>query len=291
MQFMVAIGSKAYSEETLRVGSAIANAFAADLSVVYVGPKPKEMMSGGVILARDAMLNWNINHPGVDVLLWAYHQLQSYDFINSTIEQFDATNLVEDVGRIRVLVPHVHGEKIRLILREGDTLDQLKQETEFRDYLLAVVGGGQKPRLTRQLIQFVDTSIMFVKNFDPDWNYKLLLCVDDSYATRRAVMFCGRVAQHFKAHVNIVTASKTKRFGRGYRSAAEWALHYLERMEITCEQHFITGDPPTVFAEMAGADHIIIMGKSKWHPLKAWLKGTKPGDTVLKANCPAILVK
>ena len=166
MRFLVAIGSKEYSEQTLRIGSAIANAFAADLSIVYVGPRPRQLMSTGVNLARDAMLHWDINHPGVDTLVWAYRQLQSYQFIDPTVEHFDAGNLVEEAGRIRVVVPYLHGEKIRLILREGEVVDQLKRETEYRDYLLTIVGGGVKPRRTSQLVQFVDTSLMFVKNFE-----------------------------------------------------------------------------------------------------------------------------
>jgi hypothetical protein len=65
----------------------------------------------------------------------------------------------------------------------------------------------------------------------------------------------------------------------------------LDRQQLPYEQHFKTGDPTSVFAETAGTDHIIIMGKSKMNPLKAWIKGTKPGDTVLKAHGPVILVK
>ncbi|UCD37474.1 MAG: universal stress protein [Fidelibacterota bacterium] len=291
MRFLVAIRSSTYSEPTLQIGSAIANAFSADLSVVYVGDRPKELLSGGVHLARDALLNWEINHPGVDVLRWAYRRLQEWKFLDPALEQFDPTNLVQDTDRVRVILPHLHGEKIRLIFREGDPVDQLRKETEFRDYILTIVGGGSRKRLTRQLVQFVDTSILFVKNFDPDWNYKLLLCVDDSQATKRAVVFGTRVAQHFKAPVDLLTVSKTQRFGKGYRGAAQWAQRYMDRMQIPYEQHFKTGDPATVFAESAGTDHIIIMGKSKMNPLKAFFKGTKPGDTVLRAYGPVILVR
>ncbi|UCH10175.1 MAG: universal stress protein [Fidelibacterota bacterium] len=291
MRFLVAVRSTTYSERTLQIGSAVANAFSADLSVVYVGDRPKELLSGGVNLARDALLNWEINHPGVDVLRWAYRRLQEWNFIDPTLEQFDPTNLVQEADRVRVILPHVSGEKIRLIFREGNPVDQLKKETEYRDYLLTIVGGGSRRRLTKQLVQFVDTSILFVKDFEPERNYRVLLCVDDSQATKRAVVFGTRLAQHLKTHVDLLTVSKTQRFGKGYRGAAKWAERYLARQNLPFEQHFKTGDPPTVFAETAGTDHIIIMGKSKMNPLKAWIKGTKPGDTVLKAHGPVILVR
>jgi len=140
-----------------------------------------------VTLSRDAMLSWDIHHPGVEVLRWAYERLQEYEFVDPGEAPIDPNNLVADANRIRVVVPHTHGEKIRLIMREGDPVDQLKQETEYRDYVLTIVGGGSAKRLTNQLVQFIDTSLLFVKNFDPDWNYNLLLCFDDSRATRRAV--------------------------------------------------------------------------------------------------------
>ncbi len=291
MRFLVAISSTVYSERTLKIGSALANAFSADLSVVYVGEPPNALLEGGVSLSRDAMLNWDIHHPGVEVLRWAYKRLQEYEFVDPEEPSIDPNDLVADADRIRVVVPHTHGEKIRLIMREGDAVDQLKQETESRDYLLTIVGGGSAKRLTSQLVQFIDTSLLFVKNFDPEWNYKLLLCVDDSQATRRAIKFGATVAQHFNTSIKLVTASKTKLFGDDYRAAAEWAKRYLQRLNLPFTQEFITGDPTTVFVEQAGTDHIIIMGKSKMHPLKAWLKGTKPGKTVLMANCPVILVK
>jgi len=291
VRFLVAVRSSTYSQPTLDIGSTIADAFSADLSVVYAGDKPKELLSGSVRLAGDALMNWDIPHPGVEVLRWAYRRLQERNFIDPSVVSFDPTNLVEDADRIRVIVPSVHGEKIRLIFREGDPVDQLKLETEYRDYILTIVGGGSRKRLTRQLVQFVDTSIMFVKNFDPGWNYKILLCVDDSRATKRAVVFAATVAKHFKTRVDLLTVSKNERFGEGYRGASRWAQRYLKRQSIPHEQLLITGDPPAVIAETAGSDHIIIMGKSKMNPLKAWLVSTKPAETVLKAHGPVILVK
>ncbi|MFC1481008.1 universal stress protein [Candidatus Neomarinimicrobiota bacterium] len=291
MRFLVAISSKEYSENTLRIGSDIADAFHADLSVVSVVPKPREILASGVELAQDAMLNWSIMHPGMENLNWAYERLQAYNFISHTDDTFDPRNLVTEGDRHRMVVAHVHGAKISLILREGEVLGELHKETEGRDYLLTIVGGGQKGRLTRQLIQFVDTSVMFVKNFDPDWKYRLLICVDDSKATKKAVVFGGRIAQELLMEVDLVTVSKTKIFGKEYRGAADWAARYFDRHQVAYKQHFITGEPSTVFADFAGSERLIIMGKSKMHPLKAWLAGTTPGDTVLKANCPVIIVK
>lgn len=291
MQFLVAIRSTVYSARTLEIATSLAKGFKADLSVVYVGDQPKELLSEGVHLSRDAMLNWQIHHPGVEVLRWAYKCMQESDFIDPEIEEFDPTDLVEDTGRIRVVVPQADGEKVRLILREGETVDQLKKETEYRDYILTVVGGGSRKRLARRLVQFVDTSLLFVKNYDPDLKYKLLLCVDDSGATRRAVSFAARVAYFLQTEIKAVTVSKTKKFGPGYTAAANWAQRYLDKTGVSYTHEYISGDPVKTFVERAGSDHIIVIGKSLSSPIANFLRSSKPAETLLKANTPVILVK
>ncbi|MCH8327823.1 MAG: universal stress protein [Candidatus Marinimicrobia bacterium] len=291
MQFLVAIRSTVYSARTLELATSLAKGFKADLSVLYVGDRPRELVSEGVNLSRDAMLNWQINHPGVDVLRWAYEAMQKSGFIDPEIKEFDPTALVEDSGRIRVVVPQVDGENVRLILREGETVDQLKKETDYRDYILTVVGGGSRKRLARRLVQFVDTSLLFVKNYDPNLKYKLLLCVDDSGATRKAVSFAARVAFFLKTEIKVVTVSKTKKFGPAYTAAADWAQRYLDKAGIDYTHDYITGDPVKTFVERAGSDHIIVIGKSRSSPIANFLRSSKPAETVLQAHAPVILVK
>jgi len=291
MQFLVAIRSTVYSKPTLQIAMSLAKGFKADLSVVYVGDQPKELLSEGVNLSRDAMLNWQIHHPGVEVLRWAYQSMQETGFIDPELKEFDPTNLVEDTDRIRVVVPQVGGENVRLILREGETVDQLKKETEYRDYIVTVVGGGSRKRLARRMVQFVDTSLLFVKNYDPDAEYKLLLCVDDSGATRRAVSFAARVANFLQTEIKVVTVSKTKKFGSGYKAAANWAKRYLDKTDVSYTHEFISGDPVKTFVEQAGEDHIIIIGKSRTSPIMNFLRSSKPAETLLAASGPVILVK
>lgn len=291
MQFLVAVRSTKYSEGTLKIGASLAAGFSADLSVVYVGDRPRELLSEGVDLVRDAMLSWEINHPGVEVLRWAHQLLLDNKFIHPSEGEFDPTNLVEDAGRIRLVVPQVKGENLRLILREGDFIDQLKRETEYRDYIMTVVGGGSRKRLTRQLVLFVDTSLLFVKSYNPDIKYKILLCVDDSGATRRAVSFAARIANYLQTEISAVTVSKTIKFGPSYKKASEWAARYLDRAGVKYSQEFLTGDPVKIFTELAGHDHIIVMGKSRKSALAKFIRSSKPAETVLRAQAPVLLVK
>ena len=77
MKFLLAISSIEFSGPTLKVGAMIAQAFNAQLNVVYVGKKTKAMHEGPLDLTRSNLSKWNILHPGIEVLEWAFKELKS----------------------------------------------------------------------------------------------------------------------------------------------------------------------------------------------------------------------
>ena len=104
MKFLIAI--KNISDESkniLEIGCKIAEGFSADLTICYVGIKSKALIEGDVNLARLSMAEWNIYHPGLEVLEWAFNILKENGFSPKT--EFDVGNLVEENGRIRMVLP------------------------------------------------------------------------------------------------------------------------------------------------------------------------------------------
>ena len=144
--------------------------------------------------------------------------------------------------------------------------------------------------MTNKLSQFLNTSIFFVKNFNPNWEYKILLCVDDSQATKRAVLLSTQISKQFNAEIISITVSKTSFFGKGYRNAHKWAERYFKRVGITFNSRLETGNPVDIFISEAGENHIIIMGKAKGNEIMKFIKGSKPIHTAQRANCPILLV-
>ncbi len=292
MKFLLAVGSKEYSEPTLNIGSRIAKAFEADLSVVYVGPKPKEMFAGRVNLALDSMVKWEIYHPGIDVLRWAFDYLNSSGYLESEqINGFNPENIVQENDRIRMVLQGSYGRKVDLILREGETIDELRREAQTEVYNLTIIGGSQKRSMAHDLIQYIPTSIFVVKSFDTNRDYRLLLLVDDSEATKRAVRFGATIAANQGMAVDTLTVSKTDHFGHGYSRAAKAAGRFLKSKGIPHEQHFLTGDPVGTFVEFAGETHLMVMGASSKSPLKKYFMGSKPIKTLEMARAPILIVK
>ena len=289
MKFLIAIkNTNDESKNILDIGCKIAGGFSADLTICYVGRQSKALIEGDVNLARFSMAEWNIYHPGLEVLEWAFNILKENGFAPET--EFDVKNLVEENGRIRMVLPKTTDYQIRLVLREGELLSELNHEVKHGAFDIAIIGSPKRKRMIQKIAQFLDTSIFFVKNFNPSWNYKILLCVDDSRATKRAVIFSTRISKQFSADITSVTVSKTSFFEKGYRNAHLWAERYLKRVNITFESKLLSGNPVDVFIEEAQEDHIIIMGKAKGNEIIKFVLGSKPIHTAQKANCPVLLV-
>jgi len=289
MKFLIAI--KNISDESkniLEIGCKIAEGFSADLTICYVGIKSKALIEGDVNLARLSMVEWNIYHPGVDVLKWAFNILQEKGFAPEST--FDVQNLVEDKERIRMVLPKTTNYQIHLVLREGELLTELNNEVKQGEFDIAIIGSPRRKRMTQKIAQFLDTSIFFVKNYNPNLNYKILLCVDDSRATKRAVIFSTRISKQFSSGITSITVSKTSFFGKGYRNAYIWAERYLKRVGIAFDSKLLSGNPVEIFVKEAGEDHIIIMGKAKGNEIIKFIFGSKPIHTAQQANCPVLLV-
>ena len=178
MKFLLAIKNKDNeSSNILDIGCKIAEGFSADLTICYVGNKSKALIESDVNLARLSLSEWNIYHPGLEVLEWAFNILKEKGFVSDI--NFNVDNLVEEKGRIRLVIPKSKKYQIRLVLREGDLLSELNDEIKYNNFDLAILGSPNNKKLIKRMTQFLNTSLFFVKNFNTNKNYKILLCVDN----------------------------------------------------------------------------------------------------------------
>jgi nucleotide-binding universal stress UspA family protein len=294
MRFLIAIGSREFSEPTLRVGMQVAKGFGASVTICYVGPRISQFTAHEVRLAQETLERWEFDRPGVEVLEWAFHFLAENGYITPQTVQagFQRNMLVETGGtRSELYLPGTFCKDVNLILRNGEIIAELRDEVRQEGYAVVIIGGSQKRRMAHDLVQYIDSSILVVKNFNPEQRYRLLLAVDDSKGTRKAVNYGARVAQAFGMPVDILTVSKKDYFGPGYRGAAAWAAEFLRRAGIEYESWFKVGDPPQVIREMAGKDHIIVMGVSTMSPLKKFFVGSKPQKVMEECQCTVLIVK
>ena len=294
MKILIAVSSKEYSGPTLSVGMNVSRAFKAPTTIVDVGEKISEFSTKDVGMVQERIEHWDFDRPGVDVLEWAFDYLADKEFIESTdIEAGFPKNTLVDTGgnRCEVYLKGTVGDNLSLILRNGDIIGELKDEVQKHHYDVTIIGGSQKRRMAHDLIQYIDSSIFVVNKYDLNRKYKILIAVDDSPNTRKAVKYGTRVSQAFNVPVEMITVSKNNEFGDGYTNAANWAKKFLRRSNISFVHQFLVGDPTQVIYEVAGNNHIIVMGSSTQNPLLKFFKGSKPLNVMKTCNCPILIVK
>ena len=294
MKFLIAIGSKEYSGPTLKLGMRVARAFGADVTIAYVGEKISSFSTSEVLMAQENLDNWEVNRRGVDVLEWAYEILkdQKYIEVEKLDEGIGENSLVQtDDDRCEVFLKGTQSDEVKLILRNGEIISKLRGEVSRSEIDVTIIGGSQKRRMAHNLIQYIDSSIFVVNKYDLNQKYKILIAVDDSPNTRKAVKYGTRVSQSFNVPVEMITVSKKDEFGDGYTSAANWAKKFLRRSNISFGHQFLVGDPVQVIYEVAGDNHIIVMGSSTQNPLLKFFKGSKPLNVMETCKCPILIVK
>jgi len=292
MKFLIAVGSKDYSGPTLELGMRVAKAFNAAVDIVYVGDKISAFSTSEVILAQENLANWELDRQGVDVLQWAYEYLVENKYIKSESDEFNTDKLVQtDDDRCEVHLEGRMTQEVGLILRNGDIIQQLRDEVKRSGIDVTIIGGSGERRMTHDLVQYIDSSMFVVKNFNPDLTYKILCGVDDSHNTKSARKFAVRVAQAFEINVDLLTVSKKDYFGEGYKGAANRASKFMRRSGINAKNLFKVGDPSRTIVDVAGENHLIIMGASTASPLKKFFKSSKPLDVMVNCNCPILIVK
>jgi len=294
MKILIAVSSKEYSGPTLSVGMNVSRAFKAPTTIVDVGEKINEFSTKDVGMAQERIESWDFYRPGVDVLEWAFDYLADKEFIErSDIEAGFPKNTLVDIGgnRCEVYLKGTVCDNVNLILRNGDIIAELKDEVQKHHYDVTIIGGSQKRRMAHDLIQYIDSSIFVVNKYDLNKKYKILIAVDDSPNTRKAVKYGTRVSQAFNVPVEMITVSKKDEFGDGYTNAANWAKKILRRSNISFGHQFLVGDPAQVIYEVAGDNHIIVMGSSTQNPLLKFFKGSKPLNVMETCKCPILIVK
>ena len=205
---------------------------------------------------------------------------------------FQKNTLVDSRGnRCELFLQGAVCEDVNLILRNGDVIPELRDEVAKGNYDVTIIGGSKKRRMAHDLVQYIDSSIFVVKEFNHEIEYRLLMATDDSIGTKKAVKFGARVSQAFDMPVDILTVSKKNFFGSGYRGASKKASTLVRRAGIDGEVQLKVGNPVDVIVESAGRDHIVVMGASSVSPVKKFFMGSKPLKVISACECPILIVK
>jgi nucleotide-binding universal stress UspA family protein len=294
MKILIAIGSKRYSKPTLHLGMKVAQAFNAKTTIIDVGEKISEFSSQLVELAQDQMESWDFDQPGVDVLEWAFNYLSDNSLIDSKqIETgFPKNRLIND-GEDRKLV-YLSGtvcEDVNLILRNGDIISELREEVQYGGYDVTILGKSQKRNMSHDLLQYINSSILVVNQYNNEKFTRVLLPVDNSSGTMKAAKYGIRVAIAYNIGIDILTVMDNNGSNKDGSLKISKVTKLIRRSGINYTHLQEQGNPVEKIIEKANDDKIIVMGASNMSPIKRYFKGSKPLSVMNRCNVPILIVK
>ena len=293
MKILIAIGGKEFSKPTLDLGMKIANSFKSSTTIAYVGKKISQFSEKDVSVVHQNLDDRELYRPGIRTLEWAYDFLISKQYIEEKdANKFDDYLLVdEENSRMKVLLKGQQSDKIDLIMRTGEIIEQLKDEVETNKHDITIIGGGGNKGIHQKLVQFIDSSVFVVKNYSVNKRYKILLPVNDSKGSDMAIETAINFAKSYKLNVEIVSVPEAKKSNEEVEKILSKTKEKFLKNNIKVSTKLIDGPPVNSIVDHAKDDSIVILGVSPKNPVMKYFFGSKPLSIAQKCNCPVLITK
>ena len=294
MNILIAIGGKEYSKPTLDLGMKISNAFEATTTIAYVGKKISQFSEKDVSVVHQNLDDRELYRPGVRTLEWAYDFLQSKNYIeqqDNNITFNDHLLIDEENSRMRVLLKGNHSNKIDLILRTGEIIDQLRSEVEANNHDITIIGGGGNKGMHHKLVQFIDSSVMVVKNYSVNKKYKILLPVNNSLGSNKAIEIAQQFAKSKKLSVEIITVLENRSSDEKLKNILAKTKKRFTNAGIRNTATVLEGNPIETVVKYAKDDSLVMLGVSPKNPILKYFLGSKPISIAQQCNCPVLIAK
>lgn len=291
MQFLICISSGQQAKNTLKVGVNIAQSFNADIAVLYVDVHQRMAFSNSIIFSRNKLRDWELEHPGVQQLRFARETLVDMGVIRKKNGDLDERHPLTP-GISGAFENHFHGDEIqniRLRLREGRLIDQIRKEVQENRYDVTIIGGVNQIGNTRRLIQFVETSFVVINELTAP-NYNLLFCSDVTDSAHRALLFGAKVAKALDTRMDVLRVAAKETIEEA-RNALNRADKLLRRGNIPHEIIIEKGDVVDKILKVADERYAIVMGASQWSEIRKFLLGSNPMKVIERARTHVIVVK
>jgi len=294
MKILIAIGSKEFSKPTLNLGMKVAQAFNAKTTIIDVGEKISEFSSQLVELAQDQMESWDFDPPGVDVLEWAFNYLSENNLIDVTQLEtgFPKNRLIED-GEDRKMV-YLSGtvcEDVNLILRNGDIISELRDEVQYGKYDVTILGKSRKRNMSHDLLQYINSSVLIVNNYDNQKFDKILLPLNDADGMMKVAKYAIRVAMALNVGIDIFTVINKKSLNQERSYNIKKVIKLIRRSGVQFTNEEKEGEVVDQIIKKADKNKIIVMKASNMSPIKRYFKGSVPLSVMNESDVPILIVK
>ena len=293
MKILIAIGGREFSKPTLDLGMKIANSFKSSTTIAYVGKKISQFSEKDVSVVHQNLDDRELYRPGIRTLEWAYDFLISKKYIEEkdSNKYNDYLLVDEENSRMKVLLKGQQSDKIDLIMRTGEIIEQLKNEVETNKHDITIIGGGGNKGIHQKLVQFIDSSVFVVKNYSVNKKYRILLPINESKGSDMAIETAINFAKSYKLDVEIVSVPEGKKSIEEVEKILLKTKDKFLKNKIKASTKLISGSAVNSIVNHAKDDSIVILGVSPKNPIMKYFFGSKPLSIAQKCNCPVLITK
>ena len=86
--------------------------------------------------------------------------------------------------------------------------------------------------MSHDLIQYINSSIFIVKNYNPKNQYKLLLVIDESPNIKKVLKYGVRIAKEFSIELTLISIEGSKQFSKKYENLIRYVNKLLRRCKV-----------------------------------------------------------
>jgi len=274
-----------------------------NLTVLFVRPKAPSGFQEMVAMAREKIVDWELDLPGLVVLREAEALLVERGQVEEDEEGQPAKlrHGLRELGK-GFLEAHFYGrhdEHIRLRLRDGgDAAGVILNELDSLPYDLVVMGSRGRKGLKRwvmgstaqRVALFSETTVLVVRG-EADLQ-RVLVCSDGSEAAERAVRFVGPLAKAKGCDLTLFSVATDD----GEREAAERrldrGLSLLAGAGVTAVSRIgIADDRAEEILKASEEYDLTVLGVSGRSHIRRYLMGSVPLKVLEHSSASVMIVK
>ena len=275
--------------QSLRYAAKLGSGVDADIVLLYVRPTDQGLRSGGlqVRVARENMLKWGIELPGIQYLKKGRDMLKELDIMSGDDwkEEVVHTDVDGDpLGDNKINYVNDKGKMVVLKLKVAtDIATGILEQWELGEYDIIILGASSRwkgmarsfwdPAVAQKVAIHAPCSVLVARDLDVGHGH--LICTDGSDKAMEMVRRDGEMASHCDCPVSLISVALDVEAEAEAKANVDKAKKVLADMGIEVKETIVkVGNPVDEIIE-AGPDYsLIVVAESGKTGLRRFFRGS-----------------
>ena len=304
-RILVCIDGSDESYRGLKYAVKLGGGVDADIVMLYVRPIDQGLRSGGlqVRVARENMLDWGLELPGIQVLKKGWEMLREIEHFEDdwTTETVHTDVAGDPLGDNKIDYTNKLGRKVVLKLKVAeDVATGILEQWEIGEYDLIILGAPEEKRgLARALIDppiaekvamNASCSVLVARGLEVGHGH--LICTDGSERSLEMVSKDAMLASRCNCAISLISVTADVEGEAEAKTYLNDARSVIEKFEVEIEDMLSpVGDPVEEIIE-AGANYsVIVVSESSRSGMERLLVGSVAKRVLRKAHNSVLVVR